>query len=232
MQRSRLDLRAARFRGERERRIAELSRDVDDVAGTRATAPQRGAGRQLADGRDAQRARPARRIATDQLHVVFARERVEAAHELRDPCGIGIRQCAGEQREPRQRAHRGQVGQVDGERLVPQRARIAAREKVPILDQHVDGDDVLHAGRRREHRTVVADADPHVRIARLAPEKAVDQLELIHHAKPRALPRREAAARACRGRRSRTCGRRCRRMPSRAPPPRRSRRDTGCRGDA
>ena len=114
-----------------------------------------------------------------------ARERVEAEHECSEPCGIGRWQRAGEQHEARQRTHRREVGQVDGERLVAERPRIGVREEMPALDEHVDRHDVFHAGRRRDDGAVVADADAHVGVARRAAEVALDQLELIHRAPSR-----------------------------------------------
>ena len=89
------------------------------------------------------------------------REREERADEridVGDEAGRGQRQR--EQRVPRRGAHRRQVAQVDGERLV---ANIGGRTEGPIevdpLDQRIGGDDRQRAAVGLDHRGVVADRD-------------------------------------------------------------------------
>ena len=58
--------------------------------------------------------------------------RIEAEHECTNPVGIGGWQRTGKQYETRQCAHRREVRQVDGERLVAKVARIGVLSLIHI----------------------------------------------------------------------------------------------------
>lgn len=206
---------------EPERRVAGGAREPDVVARLRGVAAQRVPGRQRAERRDRDRARTARRVAADELHPLHPGERVHPGGEGLDPRLVHRRQREREQEPARVGAHRGQVGQVDRERLVPEAPRLRARREVRALGERVGGERKDEARRRTHERAVVA--HPERGGARRAGEVPRDQLELGQHAgRPRcaAAPPDAAAARAGRARRSRTCTRRCRRTPSRARSPR------------
>ena len=154
------DVGAAVDRSERERRIAELTRYIDDVAGAR-TAPRSAVRRAVRRRVDAKRARTARRVATDQLDVVLARQRDEAEHERTIHRGSAAGSA------PASNTNRGNAPiaaspTVDGERLVAERPADRRQRGMPALDEHVDRHYVFHAGRRREDGAVVADADADV----------------------------------------------------------------------
>ena len=181
--------------GDREGRRAELAGYPEVVARLRAVAAQGRAGGHLADHRDADVERPARGVAADQLAVEAVRQREHAPAESLQPGFVGLRQRQRQREGERPRAHRRQVGQVDRQRLVPERLGVDVVEDMPAADQHVGGDrQALAACRRAEQRAIVA--DPEQGLPGRAPiEEAADQLELAE--RPGALARRlrELAAR-------------------------------------
>ena len=97
--------------------------------------------------------------------------------ESGEPVRVRRRQRDREQRPARRGAHRGEVGEIDGERLVAERARLRAGREVPALDQHVGGDRELEARVRAQQRAIVADPDQ--RPFRRTVEVAADDLELV-----------------------------------------------------
>ena len=142
-------------------------------------AVERDAGGQLADRGDADRAqrrrascrrRSARRHAARRARRGRRRTRRASAPPR---AGRPMR----EQRPARRRAHGGEVGEIDGERLVAERAWRRRRQEVTALDQHVGGERELEAGVRPQQRAVVADAEQGP--LRCAVEEAVDELEFV-----------------------------------------------------
>ncbi len=161
-------------------RAAELARHPDLVAGARAGAIERHARRHLAHRGDGDRAlRRARRVAADQVDAETLGEREEPRGERLQPGLIGLRQADREQRPLRRRAHRREVGQVDGERLVTERARLGIGREVPPFDQHVGGDRELEAGVRAQQGAVVADPDQRALALRRPLEVTADEVELV-----------------------------------------------------
>src|SRR5260221_605404 len=161
-----------------ERGATQLARNPDVVAGLGAAAVERDAGRHFAERDDADGALGrARGIAADQLDAVALRERKETGGECFEPRRVRGGQAERQQRVARRGAHGGEVGKVDGERLVAERARCRIGEKVPAFDQHVGSDRQLEPGVRPQQRAVVADAEQ--RPVRRAVEIAPDELEFV-----------------------------------------------------
>ena len=87
------------------------------------------------------------------------------------------RQRERERRPARRRAHRGEVGKVDRERLVAERLGVGAGQEMPAFDQHVGGDRQLQAGVGPQQRAIVA--DPHQRVPGGPIEEAADDFEFV-----------------------------------------------------
>jgi hypothetical protein len=160
---------------ERETRIADRAAHVDVVARDGARAQQRHARRHLAEGGDADVERSLRGVAADQLAAVRFGQPEQAPREALQEGFFRPRQGQRQRESERLRAARGQIAQIDCQRLVPEPFGRDGGQEVAALDQHVGRDRELHAGRRREQRAIVADAQR--RTARLAREVAGDQVE-------------------------------------------------------
>ncbi|OIQ72266.1 hypothetical protein GALL_461080 [mine drainage metagenome] len=103
-------------------------------------------------------------------------QREQSARKRLEPKRIGIRQGESQGEGQRIGANRGQIRQIDRQRLVPQRLWIGVGQEVPAFNQHVGGDgDLLSGGRRWQQRAVV----PHAEIGPRdgAGEIAGDQVE-------------------------------------------------------
>ncbi len=172
--------RAPGQRGERERGIAELPRYPDVVTGRGTCSRQRVPRRDLADDRDAQIERSARRVAADEIDAMRIGKREKSARERGQPAGVAVGQRPGQQRPPGRRAHRRDVGEVHGQRLVPERLGIDVGQEVPARDQHVHRHRQLLPRRRHEERRIVADAKRDGRRSRRTREETRDQLEFVH----------------------------------------------------
>ena len=163
---------------EAEGRAAELAGNPDIVAGPRAGALERHAGRHLANDSDADRAGVAAGgIPADEVEAVALGEREKAGGKRRQPLGVGRGQRERERRPPRRRAHRREVGEIHRERLVAERARLGIGQEVAPFDQHVAGHGEVEPGVGAQQRAVVA--DPEQRALRRALEVAADDLELV-----------------------------------------------------
>jgi hypothetical protein len=150
---------------EARRGRADLTGDVERVARPRAAArqdvPRPGEAR---DGDvHEQRSRRSCDVAACQRHARLGRERQETVEQ---GVHVGGRHALGEtereQGQPRRAAHRGNVGQVDGERLPADVVRRAdASIEVNAFDHRVGGEDLERAALRLHHRRIVADAHRH-----------------------------------------------------------------------
>src|SRR5258706_1103589 len=139
-----------------ERGAAERARDPYVIARARAGARQRLARRDLAERRDVDRQGTARGVAADELDAVTVREGEQAVGEALQP-GLVRRGQRERERDPARRgAGRGEVGEIHGERLVAERARLGARREVPAFDEHVGGDRELRAFAHADAGAVVA----------------------------------------------------------------------------
>ncbi len=177
-------------------RVAERAGHPDVVARFRRVAAQRGVRRHVAEHGDADVERAARRVAADQLAAEAFGEREQAVAERGEPAFVGARQGERERERVRRGAHRGEVRQIDGERLVAERVRIDVGEEVAAFDQHVRRYRELLAGRRDDQRAIVADAERRARDFRrlvrkrrrrctgTTGEKTLDQGKLGKHREP------------------------------------------------
>ena len=93
------------------------------------------------------------------------RERMEAPGEVVEPVLAHLGQRQREQCPGGLGAHRREIAQVDGERLVPDRPARRAGEEVPALHQRVGRRDERAPRGHVEQRRVVADAEQHVAAA-------------------------------------------------------------------
>ena len=148
------DRAAKRF--EREARVAERAAHVQVVAGLRARAQQGLAVRHLAEHGDADVERALGRVAADQFALVRVGEREQAARETAEQLLVDARQGQRQRERHRTRSARGQIAEVDGQRLVAQPLWRHGGQKVTAFDQHVARHRQLHAGRGGEQRAVVA----------------------------------------------------------------------------
>ena len=103
----------------------------------------------------------ARQVAADDVEPVPARQGGEPRDERVE---VGARQGRGqrqgEQRQPRRRAHRREVAQVDGERAMADGVgRREAAIEVDAFDERVDGQHLEPVPLRLDDRRIVADAD-------------------------------------------------------------------------
>ncbi len=174
-----LELDAALKVGERKRRLAGRAREPYVVARKRPVAPEREPGGHLADHRNRDREGALGRVSADELDSKALGKREEALRERGDPFFVGIRERDCEQRPARVGAHRGEIREIDGERLVPELARIRPREEMASGEQHVGRDRKNHPGLGREQGAVVAHSE---HCARRRPgEILADDLELGGH---------------------------------------------------
>ena len=112
--------------------------------------------------------------------VVRVGQGKQALREAGEPVRVGLGQGQSQGKSDGAGAHGGQVGQVHGQRLVAQHARVSAGKEVAVLDQHVGRDGKLAARRDGEQGAVVADAQR--RAARpVALEVALDEVEFGEH---------------------------------------------------
>ena len=141
---TRVDVAAPACDGQRQRRVAQRARHVDRRRP--ACAPLRNSAEPAGTSPMSvtQRLRGPRVVSPPISSTSCASaSAIETARECREPRRVGVGQRHREQRAARQRAHRGQVGQVDRKRLVAEPLWIGARDEMAAFDQHVDGQDVL-----------------------------------------------------------------------------------------
>jgi hypothetical protein len=158
---------------EPERGLAGRAGEPQVLARGRRVAAQRVTGREGADRGDGDGARPAGRVAADELDAVRIGEREHPASEGLEPGLVCLRQREREQEPARIGAHRGEVREACRERLVAEPARIGAGQEVRAFGKRVGSDREREAGGRGDERAVVAD-----RRGPVAHEVAPDQLEL------------------------------------------------------
>ena len=94
-----------------------------------------------------------------EIDAVLVRQRDEPARERGEPGRRRPTAAHRQQRPARRRAHRRQIRQVDRQRLVAERLGFGVREEMAALDEHVDRHGEFAAGRWRDERRIVADAD-------------------------------------------------------------------------
>ncbi|OIQ64053.1 hypothetical protein GALL_544000 [mine drainage metagenome] len=167
---------------ERQPCIAQVTADVQVVAGKRSRSQQRlrapGMQRHLTKHRDADIERTGSGVAANEFAVVRISQFQQAFGEGRQPAFINRRQ--------RQRQRKGQgpgcagrqVAQVDGQRLVAKPGRVGIGKKMPSLHQHVARYGQLGTGSGLQQGAVVADAQRGA--AHRAIEIAGNQVKLAH----------------------------------------------------
>ena len=225
---------------------AQLAGHPDIVVGARAVAAQRqfrrhGAEHGHADG---EVMRAAGGVAADQRAAMNGRQRMETVGEGRQPGFVQPWQRQAQHAADRARAHGGQVGQVHGQRFMPQRTGIDVGKEMPPFQQQVGAGGDLLASRRGKQRAVVAHAQQAG--GRRPREIARDQIEFGRHGDSAVRPLRTVVdftlppprgpalpvrARASRGEAAGAAGRAAQRAPAAQPPgPRaRARRPPACR---
>ena len=114
--------------------IPQIAGYPELVAGACAAASQSLRERHAAEHGNAERQRPACRITADQLDGLCIGQRHQPLREGFQPCRIGSGQCQREGESQRSRTHGGEIGKIDGQRLMTQRACISARKKMPAFD--------------------------------------------------------------------------------------------------
>ena len=217
---ARAGARVAFERGEAGRRAAETACHRDGISRARHRAEPRRP-RVLAEERHADHPTPARGrgVPTDDGDAMRSRgvphARVEGVHVLR----LGRRgECEGDQRPSRIAAHRGDVGEIDGEGLPADVVESGRRSaEVHVLHDQVGRREQDGITRHVQHGGIVADPGPDARSERAAGlAQPADQSELAelldpthpgHSSTARARPRRTSAAAAYSEGRSRpSCG--------------------------
>ena len=163
---------------QRQRCIPQATGHPDFIAGLRTAAAQRLLRRHLAEDGHAQIERPARGVATDQLHAMLLRQREKTRTELRQPRFIRLGQRNRQHSPARRGAHRRHVRQIHRQRLVPEQERVGIGQKMRAAYQHVRGHREHVALTRLQQRGVVAHAEQ--RAGRSAGEIAADQVEFGH----------------------------------------------------
>ena len=104
-------------------------------------------------------------------------EREEPGRECGEPAFVCGRQPERERGPARRRAHRREVGKVDRERLVAERARVRPGQEMAPFDQHVGGHRELEPRVGPQQRAVVADAEQ--RLLRRPVEEPADEFEFV-----------------------------------------------------
>ncbi len=161
---------------ERERRIAEHSRDPHVIAGPRSVAPQCGSARRFAHDLHANVERAARCVTADKIDPEAPRERHEAARKTREPVRVSRGQRQRERRPAGCRAHRRQIGKIDRKRLVAELPRIGIAPEMAARDQHIGRDHEFASPLHIDERGIVTHAEhgmPYA-VRKIAP----DQFEL------------------------------------------------------
>ena len=170
------------------RRITQGASDPDVIARLRAVASQCGTLRHAAHGRDADRQRSARGVATHQLDAVRIGQCDEAVQKSVKPGCIGLRQRQRQRAPPRLRAHRSQIGQIHRQRLPADVGRRGLRRKMHATIQGVGGHYQFLARIEPQHGGIVADAQQHPVTAADASGDALDdvpdQIEFAHAGRP------------------------------------------------
>jgi len=168
--------------GQRQAGIAQRARNPDVVARLGGAAAQGLARAQLAKHGDADVERAFGGVAADQLDVEGVGQREQALRKTVQPVAVGFRQRQRQREADRARAHRRQVGQVDGQRLVAQPHGIFTGKEVAAFHQHVGRNGGLQAGSGRDQRAVVADAERGADGVVRALEVFLDEVEFREHA--------------------------------------------------
>jgi hypothetical protein len=167
--------------GQRQARVAQRAGDPDVVAGAGGIAAQRLAGRSSPNTVMQMFSGPlvvSPPISSQPCASASANRPREKPSSQSRSAPAGQRQREAD----RARAHRGQVRQVHGQALWPSMRRIGAGEEMAAFDQHVGRDRHLHAGRRRQQRAIVADAE-HGAAGTGALEVLFDEVEFGEHAR-------------------------------------------------
>ncbi|MCY1370183.1 hypothetical protein D9M69_572660 [compost metagenome] len=99
-----------------------------------------------------------------------------AAGQLGQPCRVGLGQGQRQREGARLGPHRGEIGQVDRQRLVAKRAWRHVRKEMAAADQHVGADGEVVARAAFDQRAVVAHAE--CGFMHRTREVAADQVEL------------------------------------------------------
>ncbi|MNV27132.1 hypothetical protein D3C71_1182700 [compost metagenome] len=133
----------------------------------------------VAHGGDRNRQRAARGIAANQGHAVRVGQLEEAVRECIHPRRRCLRQRQGQGAPCRRGAHRGQVGEIHRQRFPADVDGRGFRRKMHAAVERVGGDHQLLAGRHLQQRSVVADAQRHVRPRACTAADALDQTKLI-----------------------------------------------------
>ena len=118
-------------------------------------------------------------VAADQRAAMNGRQRMETVGEGRQPGFVQPWQRQAQHAADRARAHGGQVGQVHGQRFMPQRTGIDVGKEMPPFQQQVGAGGDLLASRRGKQRAVVAHAQQAG--GRRPREIARDQIEFGRH---------------------------------------------------
>jgi hypothetical protein len=145
------------------RRCPDRPGDADEIAGFRLRARQYPLLACLAECGDVEH-QPLRRlhdVAADNHHPVPEREFTEPPVEFLEVAHQLIAaQPERHHRQLRIGSHRGQVGDIDGEDLVPEAPPVGpVAPKMDALDKAVRGHDHVFACRGSPHRGVIADTD-------------------------------------------------------------------------
>lgn len=120
---------------------AKFAAYPDVIARTRTIAPQAALQINVADHGDADAKRTAGRVATDEFAGMLGSECKQTLAERIQPGVVVVVAERKRKREgPGTGTHRRKIGEVDRERLVPERCRVDVRPEVPSSHEHVGGD--------------------------------------------------------------------------------------------
>src|SRR6478672_3107624 len=166
---------------QRRRGIAKRSGDPDVVISLGATAPQRlPFGDEPMHG-DANRQGSSRRVAADQRDAELCRQLEEAIEKPVEPRGVGVPHRQRQGRPRRLRAHCGEVGQIDGQRLPAKVEGRRFRREMHAVVERIGGNDQQASGGHAQQRGVIADTEDHIVAiggSRRTGTNACDQVEL------------------------------------------------------
>ncbi|KAG1441371.1 hypothetical protein G6F57_018718 [Rhizopus arrhizus] len=142
--------------------IAQGATHPEVVAHLRTIATQRLASAHLPHRCDRQRQRAARGVSPDQRDVVLVGQCEETIGKGFDPVFGRFRQRQCQRAPGRARAHRGQVGQIDRQRLPADVERGGLHREVHAAVERIGSDRRLVIGTRLQQRGVVTDAEQDV----------------------------------------------------------------------
>ena len=194
--------------------VADGSGDEDGISRPGAAASQLAAGLDRAEGGDgdAERAGRGDRIATDQSRPERRLHLHEAVGEAFEPCTERFLPPGRGQRDRQQvghrlRAHGGEIGQVDGQRLDADAVRRIVGQEVDVGNQHVGGDDEGSSRKEPQGGGIVGQAEGTRRVRGQRREIAGDEPEFVRRRHGRfrldgGRERRGSESPAGRGRRS------------------------------